>query len=196
MTVDILQLAAENQAKAQKVIEDSHIVDIWKSVGAEINLVGSLKTGLLMKNRDIDFHIYTDSLNISNSFAAMTRFAENPAVKRIEYGNLINTEEECIEWHAWYEDEESNLWQLDLIHIKRGSTYDGYFENVTDRIAAVLTPETKYAILNLKYESTYGKDLSGIVYYMAVIRDGIRTYDDFEKWLENHPVTGIIDWIP
>jgi DNA polymerase sigma len=57
--MDILDLARRNQQKAWKIIEDTKIIPAWESVGARVNLVGSLNTGLLMKHLDIDFHIYT-----------------------------------------------------------------------------------------------------------------------------------------
>lgn len=56
--------------------------------------------GLFMKHRDIDFHIYSASITPADSFAAMAKLAANPAIKRIEYGNLLDTEEQCLEWHA------------------------------------------------------------------------------------------------
>ena len=55
--MDILELAKRNQQKAWEIIEDTRIVRIWEGIGAKVNLVGSLRTGLLMKHRDIDFHI-------------------------------------------------------------------------------------------------------------------------------------------
>ena len=54
---NIFDLAALNTERAMEVVRDSGIIGIWESVGARVNLVGSLKTGLLMKHRDIDFHI-------------------------------------------------------------------------------------------------------------------------------------------
>ena len=59
---DILEIAAANQQRAREVIRDTDLEAIWRSVGAEANLVGSLRTGLLMKHRDIDFHIYSSPL--------------------------------------------------------------------------------------------------------------------------------------
>ena len=53
----LLELAKRNQERAWEVIRQTDIINIWKSVGAEINLVGSLNMGLLMKHKDIDFHI-------------------------------------------------------------------------------------------------------------------------------------------
>lgn len=149
-----------------------------------------------MKHRDIDFHIYTPAMNITDSFRAMTRLASNPRIKNITYTNLIDTEEDCIEWHAWYLDTDNELWQLDMMHIVKGSRYDGYFEKVTERIASVITPETKEAILRIKYDTPEDVKIMGIEYYVAVIRDGVRNYQDFTIWREQNPAAHIIEWMP
>lgn len=194
--MDLLDIATLNQQKARSIIKDTRIIPIWESVGAKVNLVGSLKTGLLMKHRDIDFHIYSSPLSLADSFRAMAVLAENPSVQKIEYTNLLDTEEECIEWHAWYQDREGELWQIDMIHIREGSRYDGYFEKVAERISAVLTDEMRRSILHLKYETPEDEKIMGIEYYQAVIRDGVRSYSDFEEWRMQHPVTGVVEWMP
>lgn len=194
--MDILELAKRNQQKAWEIIEDTRIVRIWEGIGAKVNLVGSLRTGLLMKHRDIDFHIYTSPLDLSASFRAMAELAENTSVKKIEYTNLLHTEEACIEWHAWYQDMEGELWQMDMIHIQEGSRYDGYFERVAERISAVLTDEMRLAILNLKYETPDTEKIMGVEYYQAVIQDGVRSYPEFEEWRRLHPAVGVVEWVP
>lgn len=194
--MDILELAKRNQQKAWEIIEDTRIVRIWEGMGAKVNLVGSLRTGLLMKHRDIDFHIYTSPLDLSASFRAMAELAENTSVKKIEYTNLLHTVEACIEWHAWYQDMEGELWQMDMIHIQEGSRYDGYFERVAERISAVLTDEMRLAILNLKYETPDTEKIMGVEYYQAVIQDGVRSYPEFEEWRRLHPAVGVVEWMP
>ena len=194
--MNILELAKRNQQKAWEIIEDTRIVRIWEGIGAKVNLVGSLRTGLLMKHRDIDFHIYTSPLDLSASFRAMAELAENTSVKKIEYTNLLHTAEACIEWHAWYQDMVGELWQIDMIHIREGSRYDGYFERVAERISAVMTDEMKLAILTLKNETPDMEKIMGVEYYQAVIRDGVRSYPEFEEWRRFHPVTGVVEWIP
>ena len=174
---NLLNISAQNMEQARQIIRDTRIIPIWESVGAEINLVGSLKMGLI-------------------SFAAIAKLADHPAIKQIEYINSINTDEHCIEWHASYLAPDNTSWQIDMIHILKGSRYDGYFERVAERIAAVLTPETRNTILQLKYETPDTEKIMGIEYYQAVIQDGIRTYADFIKWRENHPTNRIIEWIP
>ena len=194
--MNILELAKRNQQKAWEIIEDTRIVRIWEGMGAKVNLVGSLRTGLLMKHRDIDFHIYTSPLDLSASFRAMAELAENTSVKKIEYTNLLHTAEACIEWHAWYQDMEGELWQMDMIHIQEGSRYDGYFERVAERISAVLTDEMRLAILNLKYETTDTEKIMGVEYYQAVIQDGVCSYPEFEEWRRLHPAVGVVEWMP
>ncbi|WP_295935674.1 phosphoglycerate mutase family protein [uncultured Alistipes sp.] len=190
------EIAAANQQRAREVIRDSDLENIWRSVGAEPNLVGSLRTNLLMTHRDIDFHIYSSPLTIAGSFAAMARLAENKRVRQITYNNLLDTSEVCLEWHAWYADTDDQLWQIDMIHMPKGSPYDGYFERVADRIAAILTDETRQAILQLKFDTPPTEKIMGIEYYKAVIGDGVRTYAEFETWRKAHPVTGVLEWMP
>ena len=196
MTSDNIELIANNNLqKAMRIIEKSGIRQTWKAIGATVNQVGSMAMGLLMKHRDIDFHIYTDKLDITESFEVMKKICANPAVTRMEYRNLADTEEACLEFHIWFmlDDEE---WQIDMIQILKGSRFDGYFEHVAQRIKAVLTPETRRTILELKYQTPDNEHIMGIEYYQAVLADGIRSYPEFMEWRKTHPANGIISWCP
>ena len=135
-------------------------------------------------------------MNLHDSFRAMAELAKNTSVKKIECVNLLYTVEACVEWHAWYQDMVGELWQIDMIHIREGSRYDGYFERVAERISAVMTDEMKLAILTLKNETPDMEKIMGVEYYQAVIRDGVRSYPEFEEWRRFHPVTGVVEWIP
>jgi len=193
---EILELSKKNQQQAWKIIRDTNIIGIWESLGASINLIGSLKMGLMVKHCDLDFHIYTEPFKLSDSFAAMAQLAEQPSIKRIEYKNFLEEEDVCVQWMAWYEDPEGKMWHIDLIHIVRGSKYDGYFENVSDRILEVLTEEMKNTILRLKFETPNNEKIMGIEYYRAVIEGGVKTFEEFTAWREANPATRIVEWKP
>ena len=192
----LLEMAKQMQKEAWSVIKETNVIGHWSSIGATINLVGSLKTGLLINNRDIDFHIYTEPFSLTDSFSAMSRLAENPGIKAINYSNLIESEDQCIEWHALYEDQNGHSWQIDMMHILNESPYAGYFENVAERISRVLTQETREAILRIKHAIPLDRKVMSIQIYQAVIAGGVRSEEGFWRWKEQHSDDGIIEWVP
>ena len=194
--MDIIELAEQNQQNAWKLLDETGIIPAWERIGATVHLVGSLKSGLLMKSRDIDLHIYTGKLDITESFSVMQELAERLKLKEIQYKNLVHTEEECIEWHALYEDQELHTWKFDLIHIRKGSKYDGVVENVTAAIAKLLTPGLRETILRIKYEVPDGVMIPGIEIYHAVFTGDVRSYEELERWRQEHPLTHSLDWLP
>ena len=194
--MDILELALHNQQTAWNILEHTGIIPAWERIGATVHLVGSLKSGLLAKSRDIDLHIYTDTLNIAASFSVMQELAERLSLKEVQFKNLIQTEEECIEWHAIYEDEDMNTWKFDMIHIRKGSKYDGVVEKVTAAITNQLTPEIKNTILQIKFDVPDGIQIPGIEIYHAVFVGGVRNYEELEQWRKNNLLTNRLDWLP
>ena len=192
----VLDIADRMQERARTVIAETDVRELWTSIGATVNLIGSLKTGLLINNRAIDFHIYTDPFNLADSFSVMARLAENSRIQSIQYTNQLEAADKCIEWHAFYKDRDGYTWQIDMIHILNESPFAGYFENVADRISEVLTRETREAILRIKNSIPAEQKVMGISIYKAVIQDGIRDVDSFRKWNENQPEPGIVSWIP
>ena len=193
-TTDYVAAAQKNETHALAVIRKSGIIPAWKNIGAEINLVGSLKIGTLGKHPDIDFHTYTPELDIRQSFAVIAQIAQNPQARRIEFVNLADTEECCFEWHIWFDDNNGTLWQIDIIQIKRGTKYDGYFEKQAEEIKAAMSEEMRQTIIRLKFETPDNFKIAGIEYYKAVIQDGITSFDDFLKWRKSHNFEGIIKW--
>ena len=167
-------------------MRESGVVEAWQSVGATVHLVGSVRSGLIMNNLDIDFHVYTDEPMLAWSEAAIARLR---GVRDVQLRNLLDTEEECLEWHAWYGE-----WQIDMIHIRRGSLYNGAIERTTDAIIARLTPETREAILRIKHDAP-GK-VMGIEVYYAVLELGLRTCEEFAAWKLAHPAIDLLGWKP
>ena len=192
----LIEIAQTNQQRAHEIIQELNLIPLWASINVEAHLVGSLRMGLLMKHLDIDLHLYSDPVSLADDFRIIARLAQNHRIKQIEYANLLDTEEACLEWHLHYEDPLNQMWQIDMIHILKGSRYDSYFEQMADRIVAALTDETRHTILQLKYETPESEKSMGIEYYQAVLRDGVKNYVEFETWRRQHPITGIITWMP
>lgn len=189
-------ISAENSAEAEKIIEELQIRKAWQSIGAEVNLVGSLACGLLCKHLDIDFHVYSNIVNIEDSFKVVAKLATNKFVRKVSYLNFLDTEEACLQWQLIYETEQGKNWQIDIVHIKKNSKYDGFFERQAECIKDALDDKTRKLILQLKYETPENEHIMGIEYYQAVLEAKVQNYQEFAQWRKLHPVLGIVEWLP
>jgi hypothetical protein len=194
--MNLWEISEARRQAALQVIRESGVVEAWESVGATVNLVGSVRTGLVMKNLDVDFHIYTDEPMMDKSIAAIGKLEQNPEFGDVLFKNFLDTEEECLEWHAWYTDTTGEIWKFDMIHIRRGSAFDGAIERTTDAIIARLTPDTRKAILRIKHDAPAGVKTLGIEVYYAVLELGLRTYDEFAAWKLANRNINLLGWRP
>ncbi|MDE7136813.1 MAG: phosphoglycerate mutase family protein [Muribaculaceae bacterium] len=189
-------LALKNRQIAFKVLEKSGIVSIWEAAGCRVNLVGSLRMGLLASHRDIDLHVYSSDISTESSFGIVAKIARNSNVTEIKCINGLDTDEHCIAWHILYKNDDGEIWQFDIIHIEESSRYDGFFETMADRIVSVMTQEQRDTILRLKFDTPADKDYHGVEYYEAVIADNITTMPDLEIWVAEHRKKPAYYWIP
>ena len=192
---EIFNLSLANQERAKRVLMSSDIANVWEQNGCRVNLIGSLRMGLLASHKDIDLHVYSKNITEESSFAIAAQIAKLPGVIEIKCINGLHTDEHCIAWHIFYKYE-GEIWQIDVIHIEEGTEYDGFFERMADRITEVMTIDQKERILNLKFETPSDKDYHGVEYYEAVIGYGISNMKDFEEWVTEHRKKPRYYWIP
>ncbi len=182
--------------RAYEILKDSGVALVWENAGADVRLVGSLKMNLLAKHRDIDLHVYSDGITEEQSFAIAAQMAKNPKVIEIKCLNGLHTDEHCIAWHLKYRMSEDEIWQIDIIHIERGTTYDGYFEEMAERIKRHLTDDLRELILQMKYETPDNEEIHGVEYYEAVIADGVRSLPELREWLKIRRAKKFYYWMP
>lgn len=190
-------VAESNLQKAFEIIRELKIEKIYEELNSTCNLVGSVKTGLLMSHLDIDFHVYSDEFSVEKSFNAIAKISQNPKIKEVFYKNLLEEDDMCLEWHLLYEEVPERIWTIDIMHIKNESLYAGVIERVTEKISSVLTEKMKQTILKIKWESERHKEkIFGIDIYQAVIEENIDTFQDFQIWKQNKKDVGISLWEP
>jgi hypothetical protein len=95
-SAELFELSQQMRQSALKVLTDLNMAKHCKEVDGLLNIVGSLKTDLMLNHRDIDLHFYTSEPMVEKSFTFMKGLAENNAIKDIQYKNLLDTKEECI----------------------------------------------------------------------------------------------------
>jgi len=186
----------EAAKRATEILDTSGVKSIWEQAGAEVRLVGSLRMGLLAKHRDIDLHVYSSGITEEYSFAIASQMAKNPNIVEIKCLNGLHTDEHCIAWHVQYKISDNEIWQIDIIHIEKGTRYDGYFEEMADRIIAKLTPELRETILSMKYNTPENEIIHGVEYYEAVIADGVRNLQELKEWIKTRRSKPFYYWMP
>ena len=85
-------MAFANQEKARTVLTKSGIASVWEQNGCRVNLIGSLRMGLLASHRDIDLHVYSKGITEESSFAITAQIAKLPDVTEIKCINGLHTE--------------------------------------------------------------------------------------------------------
>lgn len=193
---DINDWAKANQTKALMVMRESGIVQTWEEAGCRVNLIGSLRMGLLVKNRDIDLHVYSSGITEDSSFAIAAKMSKLPGVTEITSINGLHTEEHCMAWHVKYQSQEGEIWKFDIIHIEEATEYDGFFEKMAERITQVMSETHRDTILRLKFETPEEEVIHGVEYYEAVISDGIKTLGELREWVADHRKKQNYYWIP
>lgn len=189
-------LALRNQERAKKIIRELDLVGFWEKNGCRANVIGSLAMGLLVRHLDIDLHVYSRDLTEEKSFAIVSRLAKNPRIKELRCINGLHTAEHCIAWHLLYEDDVSDMWQIDIIHIEEGTEYDGFFEKMAERINERITSQQRDTILRLKYETPPDETIHGVEYYQAVMESGVTTISQMREWVRQNRKPEGIYWMP
>ncbi len=192
----IISMAAASIEDAREILKQSGIMELWVSEGCRVNIVGSLRMGLLAKHKDIDLHVYSSNITEASSFAIAAKMSARPGVEEITSINGLHTNEHCMAWHVKYRSTNNELWKFDIIHIESGSEYDGYFEQMAQRILEVMTPAQRETILRLKFETPEDEIIHGVEYYEAVIADGITDLEDLRRWVTVHRSKPQYYWIP
>ena len=192
----LLRASWDLRRRAEKVLRDSKVLEAWESIGGKVRGVGSFRSGLMMKHRDIDLHVYTDALDVSRTLAALGPVIASGETTGLTYINGAETSEHCLEWHLRLADEDGNEWKIDMIQILAGTKYDGVMEDVAEAVADAATPEERKRILALKSECPDDLTICGIEYCKAVIAGRVTNWEEFMAWRRHDPPETLMDWKP
>lgn len=188
--------AWEMRASAERFLRASGLLEAWESIGAGIRCVGSFRTGLMMRDRDIDLHVYTETLDAAAALKALQPILTSPATMKFTYVNGADSGEHCLEWHLETAADDGEIWTVDIIQILAGSTFDGFFEDTAEAIIDAMTPESRRRILELKAAEPAGSEICGIEFCKAVLTDHVTTWDEFIRRRESGPSADLLSWRP
>ncbi len=181
----LIQRADSLQAKASQIIEVLGLVRRWSRVG-RVAMVGSSQFGL-MASTNLDFEIYVERPDIAVGFEVIRAIAQTPGVRQVLYLNVLDTTDPGLYWRVDYADSEGTLWDIDQWLVPNDHPHAGVAERLVESMRQALTNETRRIILAIKAARPELLKCRGIDVYKAVLRDGVKTPDEFARWLSVHP---------
>jgi hypothetical protein len=194
--MDLIAQASELQKQAHDVIRLLQLRERWAEVG-EVTFLGSARFGLMVAP-NIDMEVYADRPRPSAGFQVIAGIAEIPGVRRVRFKNqLDDPEDPGLFWYIQYRDRLGQDWSIDTWLIPRDHPLAMHADRFAEAMCERLDDALRRRILQIKHESRRrNADTRSIEIYKAVLRDGIGTYDEFERWLGKHPAKKLEDWMP
>ncbi|WP_327119093.1 hypothetical protein OHB12_12420 [Nocardia sp. NBC_01730] len=118
-------------------------------------------------------------------------------VRKARFGNYLNEPDEGLYWRLDYRADDGTDWKVDMWLLRRSHPRP-CAAHLVEPLRAVLTPETRRAILELKSLIQTGSipRCPSIDVYRAVLDGGIRSSSNLLEWLESHPRDGLTFWKP
>ncbi len=194
--MDLIARASELQEQAHGVIRLLQLRERWSELG-EVTFSGSSRFGLMVAP-NIDMEVYADRPRPSAGFQVIAGIAEIPGVRRVRFKNqLDDPEDPGLYWYIQYRDRLGQDWSIDTWLIPSDHPLAMHTDRFAEAMCQRLDDDLRRTILQIKHESRCrNADTRSIEIYKAVLRDGIGTYDAFERWLEQNPPRKLEDWMP
>lgn len=181
--VDYLQRQNELRHQADIILQDLDLKNFLMRFGKVI-FVGSYALEL-MSWEDIDIVVSTNP-NYKDYLEAVNYFFPKDNVYSMNIQDFRKSiypdRPQGIYCGVSYLAKPSTFWKIDIWFMSHSTAID-----VMQGVEKKLNNENRSVILKIKNEmrdkTTYGKQVSGMDVYKAVLDEGITTLEDFEKYL-------------
>ncbi len=185
----LLQRQTLLQNEAQSIVKELDLVRLLSNAGVA-RVHGSSVLGL-MTWRDIDISVSSPHLSIEHVYEVMTPLLTHSRIKQVRYfnesGSFNSTglpHDERYFFMVLYDNGAESDWKIDISFWLAEGVRS---EPIHDMIEQELTPETRLAILRIKdvwwKQPSYGQEVSSVDIYDAVLQHGIRTLNEFDRYL-------------
>jgi hypothetical protein len=187
---------AKRRATAISLLDQLDLPNQWQKFGTPY-LVGAVSYDLVVAS-DIDIEVYCpDDPKIEEGFEVLRNCSLHPCVKQASFVNHIADEDQGYYWQLRLQDNEGGEWKVDMWSVRQDYPLPTSRDFVQPMRNA-LNDETRAAILSIKeamLNQPVHKCLS-IYVYQSVMRDGVRSFDEFLDWRKDHSEEGLVDWKP
>ena len=195
--LDLLRRQDALQAEARRVVAEFDLVPLLSRAG-RVEQVGSSVSGLMVW-RDLDFSVLCRDLTAERAFEAIRPLLTHPRVTQFDYRNQTGHRappvirgDERYYFSAHCETVAGEDWKIDVSFWLSDAPRD--YLPYAERLKRQLTDETRLAILWIKDVwhrlPTYPDEGGAFDVYEAVLREGVRTPEQFDVYLRERGLPG------
>jgi hypothetical protein len=193
---ELLRRQEELQAEARQVIDDLDLLGVLGRAGS-VRLIGSYVTGLMVW-RDLDLQVLSPGLDAAESWEVVQPLAAHPRVHEVRFLDRAGANSFSDDrrdgrhyFQLLYRTSQGDDWKLDVSFWLSGDPRENEVAYQED-LARRLDPEARLAILWIKglwvesperRDPAYGREVSSVDIYGAVLEHGVRTPEEFDAYL-------------
>ncbi|NGO67028.1 hypothetical protein [Streptomyces boncukensis] len=187
-----LQRQDARQEQAHSVMKALQPLQRWAQFGWP-KLCGAMSYDLLVAP-DIDIEIY-GTLRVETGFSLVSAWAQDPAVDRILFLNAVDEPDAGLGWEVRYRVH-GVPWTVQMWLLP--TDYDGpRSADLVEPMRAALSSGTRSTILCIKERLVArGTEYRSIDVYRAVLDDGVKDIDEYDRWCRSYSSTGLLNWRP
>jgi hypothetical protein len=147
---------------------------------------------------NIDMEVHADHPRPGDGFQVIAAIAEIPGVRRVRFKNqLDDLEDPGLYWWTQYRDKAGQDWSIDTWLIPKDHPFAMSPARFAEAMCEKLDDDLRRTILQIKHEvRCRNLETRSLEIYKAVLRDGVGSYEQFEKWLKQYPPKKLEDWMP
>jgi hypothetical protein len=188
----LLQRQNARQEQAHTVMDALQPLQRWDQFG-EPKLCGAMSYGLLVAP-DIDIEIY-GALSVDAGFSLVSDWAGALAVDRVLFINAVNGPDAGLGWEVRYHVD-GMPWAVQMWLLP--ADYDGpRSADLVEPMRTALCSRTRSAILRIKESLVErGAEYRSIDVYRAVLDDGVKDVEEYDRWCRSYSSTGLLNWRP
>jgi hypothetical protein len=193
---ELLRRQKELQAEARQVIGDLNLLGVLGRVGS-VRLIGSYVTGLIVW-RDLDLQVLSPGLSAARAWEVVQPLAAHSRVHEVRFLDQAGANSFSGDprdgrhyFQLHYRTIRSDDWKLDVSFWLSGEPRENevaYQENLARRLnlgarLAILWIKGLWVESPERRDRAYGREVSSVDIYDAVLEHGVRTPEEFDAYL-------------
>lgn len=193
----VLERAETRRQTALGILIELDLAALWQQRGGAPCVVGAVAYGLVVA-ADLDLEVFFPGApTVEDGFAVLAACARNPRVVKARFSNRLAEDDQGLYWQLRLRGPDGAEWKVDMWSA-RADHPGPLARDLVEPMRRCLNAKTRRAILEIKEHLLGAPEPppASIRVYQAVLDGGVRTPEEFRRWMIDHPAAGLTRWHP